>query len=231
MQTFWKALNALFAWCIILVSAAVMLIGVWQMYDNYYMYTHTIDNTITRYKPEAGQTQSETSPITDEMVAWITLEDTGVDYPVMQGEDNYRFLNTDPFGNYTVSGSIFLDCRSSSDFSDPFSVIYGHHMDYGRLFGALDAYLDESYLLSHSAGTLTIGKDAQEVHSLRVFAAMRASARDRIIFDLQEDAVQQFIHDRAEILTEEENKPIIALTTCADSDLLARIVVFCYIED
>ncbi|MCR4645854.1 MAG: class B sortase [Oscillospiraceae bacterium] len=231
MRKFWEALNALYAWCVIIVFGIVMLIGVWQMYDNYYLYYHAIDDSITRYKPVPGQETAETSPITDEMVAWITLDGTGVDFPVMQGEDNYRFLNTDPYGEYSLSGSVFLDCRSDPAFTDDFSMIYGHHMDYGRLFGALDGYLEEEFFRAHTTGTLTIGRDAERVCGLRVFAVMRSNAREKILFDLQADTVRQFIHDNAEFLAEESDERIVALSTCADSDLLARVVVFCYITE
>ncbi|MBP0972303.1 MAG: class B sortase [Oscillospiraceae bacterium] len=231
MQRFWKALNALYAWCVILAFGIVTLVGVWQMYDNYYLFSHAIDSGITRYKPVPGQEAAEPSPITDEMVAWITLDGTGVDFPVMQGEDNYEFLNKDPYGDYSLSGSVFLDCRSSPDFTDDFSMIYGHHMDYGRLFGALDAYLDEDYFREHTAGTLTIGRNAEQARGLRVFAVMRTNAREKILFDLEQENVRQFIHDQAELLSEESGERIIALSTCADSDLLARVVVFCYITE
>ena len=79
------------------------------------------------------------------MVGWIVVDDTNIDYPVMQGYDNSQYLNLDPYGEYSLSGSIFLDSRNSSDFTDPYSIIYGHHMEYGKMFGAIDDYLDDQY--------------------------------------------------------------------------------------
>ena len=87
------------------------------------------------------------------MAGWLTVDGTNIDYPVMQGKDNNSYLNTDPFGNYSLTGSIFLDSRSSPDFSDEYSVVYGHHMDYGKMFGALDDFLNEKYLKQHSSGS------------------------------------------------------------------------------
>lgn len=43
------------------------------------------------------------------MVAWLTIDDTKIDYPVMQGKDNTEYLNKDPYGDYALAGSIFLD--------------------------------------------------------------------------------------------------------------------------
>lgn len=222
-------MNELYGWLMIAVFGFIMLIGAWQMYDNYYTFDHTLEKSVLRYKPDpANPDQSESSPITEEMVAWITLNGTGIDYPVMQGRDNVRFLNTDPFGAYSLTGSIFLDSRCSPDFSDAYAVIYGHHMDYGRMFGALDSYLGEEYLRRHTKGTLMVGRNAEQVYDLRAFASMRVSAHDKIVFDMDQEKIRQFIHDHAEVLTDECDARILALSTCASADTVTRIVVFCY---
>lgn len=235
MLKFWKRLNEFYGWFIIAVFSIIMLIGVWQVYDNYYLFSHTLDENVLRYKPDptiaAEAAAAESSPISSGMVAWLTVDGTNIDFPVMQGENNSVYLNTDPFGAYSLSGSIFLDSRSSSDFSDGYSVIYGHHMDYGKMFGALDAFLDESYLDSHRTGTLMIGRYAPKVCDLEIFASMQVSAREPIVFDMKQDEIRQFIHEKADILKDEGDERILALSTCADADSLTRILVFCYIKD
>ena len=110
-------------------------------------------------------------------------------------------------------------------------MVYGHHMDYGKMFGALDDFMDETYLKAHSTGTLMVGRNTEKVYRLRVFVSMRTSARERTIFDLKQDSIRQYIHDNAEILTKEEDRRIIALSTCTDSGMLKRTVVFCYIYE
>ena len=230
MIKFWKWLNELYGWLVIVVFGLVMLIGAWQMYDNYYMLNHTLNESVQKYKPDPSDPAAyEDSPITDDIVAWLTIDGTNIDYPVMQGIDNSHYLNSDPFGAYSLSGSIFLDSRSSPDFSDEYSVIYGHHMDYGKMFGALDDFLNESYLKTHSTGTLMVGRNAEKVYKLEVFASARVSAREKIVFDMQNDRIRQYISDNADILTAENESRILALSTCADADSVTRIVVFCYI--
>ncbi|MBQ8133774.1 MAG: class B sortase [Clostridia bacterium] len=232
MLKFWKALNELYGWLVIVVFGLIMLIGVWQVYDNYYMFDHTLDKSVLRYKPDPSASAArEDSPITDEMVAWLTIDGTNIDYPVMQGKDNSYFLNIDPFGNYSLTGSIFLDSRCSSDFSDKFSIIYGHHMDYGKMFGALDDFLNESYLKEHTTGTLMVGRNADKIYNIEVFAAMRVSAKEKTVFDMKQEDIRQFIHENADILTNEREANILALSTCADANSFTRSVVFCYIND
>lgn len=131
MLKIWKRLNELYGWFLMAVFGLVMLIGLWQVYDNYYMFNHTLDKSVLQYKPDPDDpAAAEDSPIAEDMVAWLTIDGTNIDYPVMQGKDNTYYLNTDPFGAYSLSGSIFLDSRCSRDFSDSYSIIYGHHMDY-----------------------------------------------------------------------------------------------------
>ena len=232
MYKLWEKLNELYGWLVTAFFAFVMLIGLWQCYDNYYIFGYAVDDDIIRYKPRSngeGEFIGEESPITEEMVAWLTIDGTNIDYPVMQGSDNSHFLNTDPLGGYSLTGSIFLDCRCSPDFLDSYSLIYGHHMDYGKMFGALDDFLNETYLHDHSTGKLMVGRNGEEEYDLRVFAAMKASAREKTVFDLDEGGIRRYIRENAAVMTEESDADIVALSTCADANSVSRVVDFCYI--
>lgn len=217
----------------ILLSCLVMLIGLWQMYDNYYIFHHTAEKTVLQYKPNPNAPAEGDSPITNEMVAWLTVDDTEIDCPVMQGDDNLHFLNIDPFGNYSLSGSIFLDSRCSPDFSDSYSLIYGHHMDYGKMFGALDNYMNEEFLKNHLSGTLMVGRNAEKVYHLKIFASMRVNASEKTVFDMNQEYIRQFIREQADIFTEDapEDSPVLALSTCESASSMMRIVVFCFLYE
>ena len=223
-------MNILYERLVLIVLVLVLLVVMWCMYDNYYVYSHTLGDDIAKYKPGQTDAAPEDSHISDDMVAWITIDGTNIDYPVMQGDDNVKYLNTDSFGKYSLSGSIFLDSRNAPDFSDDYSLIYGHHMEYGRMFGALDDFLDTSYLNSHSSGTLIVGKDAEKTYGLTVFAAMRASAKDEAVFDPGKGDIRQFIKEHCETYTADTGQRILALSTCAEGDPVTRTLVFCYID-
>ena len=128
------------------VFVITLLIVCYGLYDTWYVYNKANDDGYLKYKPVAGSGMSEDAPITEDMVAWITIDGTNIDYPVMQAADNMKYLNLNPYGEYSLSGSIFLDSRNSADFSDDYSILYGHHMEYGVMFGALDEFLDEKYM-------------------------------------------------------------------------------------
>lgn len=235
MTRFLKRLNILYERLLMLLLNAVFLIAVWCVYDNWYVYKHsdTVSSRLLRFKPgiTAVAAADDGSPsISEDMVAWLTIDGTDIDYPIMQAGDNIKYLNTDPFGEYSLAGSIFLDSRNAPDMSDPYSLVYGHHMERGRMFGALDPFLGEEYLRSHDSGTLIIGRNAEKTCRLEVFAAMRADARSKELFepDITGD-VLGCIRGSADIFINERRERILALSTCADDAMLSRTIVFCYI--
>lgn len=229
MTTFLKKANILFERLIIFFLVIIFLISSWCVYDCWYVFEHTSDKNLLRYKPGMKVTAVQGEDvITDDMVAWLTVDGTDIDYPVMQGTDNTTYLNTDPFGKYSLGGSIFLDSRNSPDFSDNYSLIYGHHMEFGRMFGSLDHFLDREYLQTHSNGTLEIGRNAEKVYRLHFFAAFRASAKDKPVFDFGE-GLAEFIEKNVPVSVD-RNRKILALSTCTEGDSVSRIVVFSYIE-
>lgn len=82
-------------------------------------------------------------------VAWLYLPDTTIDYPVLQHGDNDYYLNRQIDGSYNKNGSIFMDYRSAPDFSDHNTLIYGHHMLHGNMFGLLVEYKNSDYYAEH----------------------------------------------------------------------------------
>ncbi|MFQ9515999.1 MAG: class B sortase [Eubacterium sp.] len=96
--------------------------------------------------------------INKDIVAWIEIPNTPVDYPVVQTKSNSQYLKEDIRGSYSIYGSIFLDERLyAGDLGSNFNnIIYGHNM--GRLtdvmFGSLKEYLSSDYLKGHKVVNL-----------------------------------------------------------------------------
>ena len=93
---------------------------------------------------------SELKEINSDIVAWLYCPDTVIDYALLQGSDNNYYLNHNSDGNYNSYGSLFLDYRCAADFSDSNTVIYGHNMQNGTMFGSLKLYRDSEYYEDHS---------------------------------------------------------------------------------
>lgn len=83
-------------------------------------------------------------------VAWLYIPDTNIDYPIMQSGDNDYYAHRATDGSYLYAGSLFMDYRCSSDFSDFNSVIYGHNMGNGTMFADIPNYENEEFFMNHS---------------------------------------------------------------------------------
>lgn len=228
MRTFWKTMNRAYEKTMLLIFIIALLICIYALYDTWYVFDHANDKSYLKFKPgvEDENGAVSESPITSDMVGWITMDDTNIDYPIMQGEDNTAYLNKDPYGKFSLSGSIFLDSRNNSAFTDEYSLIYGHHMEYGVMFGALDDYLDEDYLQSHRHGQLLVGRDGKVMYELEAFYAMSADAKDDFIFNPENyEELYAFLREKGMDI----NHRVLCLSTCAGDTSTTRIVVFAYI--
>lgn len=84
------------------------------------------------------------------IIGWIKIDDTIIDYPVMQSPDSEYYLDHNFNQEYDKNGSIFMDpacdvLKPSNNF-----IVYGHHMKSGNMFGDLDLYASEKYMKKHS---------------------------------------------------------------------------------
>ena len=75
--------------------------------------------------------------VNPEVVGWIRVPNSKINYPIMQGEDNTYYLEHTWEGHENPGGSIFLESRNSPDFTDFNTIIYGHNMASGSMFGEL----------------------------------------------------------------------------------------------
>ena len=88
--------------------------------------------------------------INPDMVGWIKIEGTQIDYPVMYTpEDGNFYLHHDFEGKTSRSGVPFIDERCSVGQPGANIIIYGHNMKNGSMFGTLDAYKDDAWFQAH----------------------------------------------------------------------------------
>lgn len=86
-----------------------------------------------------------------DIIAWLYGENTPIHDPVVQAQDNDYYLRRLLDGSWNTAGTLFLDYRNAPDFSDGRSIIYGHSMKDGSMFGSLLEYRDPAYYQAHPA--------------------------------------------------------------------------------
>lgn len=123
-----------------------------------------------RKKPEISVDFSELQQINPEIYAWIEIPGTEVNYPIVQSaSDNSYYLNHTIEGISGYPGSIYSEGINSRDFQDYNTLIYGHDMEDGSMFGGLYKFADAEYLKAHE--TLFIYTPEQKF-TYRIFMAV-----------------------------------------------------------
>lgn len=84
-----------------------------------------------------------------DIIGWLNLPDTVINYPVTQTDDNEYYLHHLYDGTYNKVGCLFADYENKADFSDRNTIIYGHNMRDGSMFAALNEYDEQSYFDTH----------------------------------------------------------------------------------
>lgn len=118
----------------------------------------------------------------DGQVAWIKIYDTNIDYPVMQSSNNQWYLSHDFHDRDSVTGSIFLDYRNRSDFSDKLSILYGHRTNGHLMFSDVSRFADSDYFAAHSGGRLILPNMSYE---LKTVDFLRTEADSKIYRQLK----------------------------------------------
>lgn len=159
-------------------------------------------------------------------VAWLYIPDTNIDYPIMQSGDNEYYTRRAVDGSYLYAGSLFMDYRCSSDFSDFNSVIYGHNMGNGTMFADIPNYENEEYFMNHSYGWLTTEND---VRLIDFFAVARTSDTSGLyLADSTFEKWDSQLRNCASIYKEievTESDHLLMLSTCTGAEGNSRTVL------
>lgn len=207
-----KRVNKLIDNLIMIVGITCMFLGTYCLLDNYNVYNQVTRTQKLGFRPEVSENSITFSDV-PLAKAWLTIPDTQIDYPVMQGKDNLEYINKDCFGKYSLSGSIFADFQNKSDFTDKYNLLYGHHMDKGLMFGSLDNWNDENFFKNHEIGFLLTKEKVYKIKFIKIF---ETQATDSKTFSIDLSNKDRNLED---------DKRYIALTTCKVTTDINRTVL------
>lgn len=236
-----KTLNGI----IMVALLTVALYAGYALWDNNTVYAaaEDIQLEMLKLKPqleaEEGPSFEELLKINSDVVAWVTIDNTKIDYPIVQGETNLTYVNLDVYKNFALAGTIFIDTRNDRNFNDTYSLLYGHDMAGGRMFGDLQLFKQESFFEDNRTGSLILPDRA---YQLEIFSCILVNASDDKIFDptvwqgdiqpLLDYAKSEslYLHDSIIDKVEQHNgeAQILALTTCTYEFTDARTVLLAY---
>lgn len=166
--------------------------------------------------------------VNEDVVGWIRIENTEIDYPIVQSKDNEYYLHKDINKKYSTCGWIFMDYKNTNNFIDKNTVLYGHNLKTGLMF------YDLQKILNNKLGNKVIIEifTPKEKLEYRVYSSYLEKPEEYAIKSnlVEESDVQEYIKemlDRSEILyniVPDKTDKLITLSTC-DNSGKNRIIV------
>lgn len=218
----------------------------YALYDINAVYDDTLlSGEILKYKPSVDEygllkknfSINDLQKINKDIVGWIRIDDTNIDYPILAGKDNTSYLKTDYKGDYSPSGSIFLDYRNSRELNDDFFVIYGHNMAKNLMFSDIKKFQKDNYFNEHSTGKLYTNHG---VYNLTILTFNIIDANKSAAYKLQRysnehnDVIIQELLGNAIFKKDIEVNPsdkLILLSTCYGVGTYDRSVILAKLEE
>ena len=182
-----KRLFKTLLWVLLIVSAC-------QLYQicRDYAAEQAIHDMALEYKPEDtapadGEPKEEiiNQSILDlqakypDVVGWLTIDGTNIDYPFVWYSDNAFYLRRDLEKKYAQAGTLFMDYRCNKDFSSANTIIYGHHMKSGSMFGSIKSFNNKELFDANRTGTIYLANNTLQ---LEIFAFVVMESDDAQIY-------------------------------------------------
>ncbi len=167
--------------------------------------------------------------VNEDVLGWLHIPGTKIDYPLLQGEDNDYYLKRTWKGHRNPVGSIFLECRNSPDFTDWHTIIYGHNMSDGSMFGSLHRFKSENYWEKHPYVYVVLDAGVLRYEIFSTYSAKVGSSTYGLSFR-QMETREEFLSmalEKSQIdtgIVPELTDQIITLSTCSGNPEYRRVI-------
>lgn len=174
----------------------------------------------------------ELKEINPDIVGWLKVEGTEIDYPIVQTGNNETYLNTDFEGKKSVAGAIYLDYESEPDFSGRHNIIYGHNMKNGSMFKDIVKYKDEEYFMEHQDITVYTPEREYHLRPMSVLYTEPTGMRRKTKF-ATEESFQAYVEEMTKgcsfaQIPEKPLEQLWSFITCSYEFNDARTILYAY---
>ena len=197
-----------------------------------------LENSIIQEKTERMLKLEELQKQNSDIIGWIEIENTNINYPVLQGSDNDFYMNHNSKKEYSSGGSIFLDKDYNWDLPSSNLLMYGHNIKTGAMFQNLLKYRDEEFYDQHQTIRFTTNQEDSTYEIIAVFPSKIYYKSDQNVFRYyyfinanNEDEYNEFVKNakKASLYdtgkTAEYGDQLMTLSTCAYHTEDGRFVV------
>lgn len=204
--------------------------------------SQTSEESTTEFKYKSPVDFKKIQAETPDVFSWLKIDGTDIDYPVVFREgDNSYYLRRNISGEYDRNGSLFIEDYNKTDYNDPVTIIYGHHMSSGAMFGKLqEIYTNPETFETHKKITVYT---PEKMLTYRVFCAVPLDNSHILYYHnfnnslVFEKYFKQVYETRSLMAVFDENikiKPgdrVLMLSTCFETDYSRRFVVMAVCEE
>lgn len=200
-----------------------------RVYTSIREYVSTVeddsDNGVVSRNPNKyrGVSISLAQKINKDIISWIYIPDTRIDYPIVRGIDNEKYLDTLVDGSEGMSGTLFIDSRIE-DYSRNL-IIYGHNMKDGSMFHNLRYYEDSEWRNNHNKIYLSF--EDYEPIEYNVVGVCEVESND-VIYDYvreNDSRAYDWIEGLSDSKNVDRSKRIVALSTCKGTGNIRILVL------
>lgn len=232
-----------------LLAAGVLVYRYWSQqhaYNELETYVEVEDANVAKLA-DLNADWDALREINPDIVGWIYIPDSEINYPIVQGPDNEKYLNTAFDGSdgwFSSAGTIFIDVKNNPDFTDRNTFLYGHHMRDGSMFAALtDWESDEEFNKHRDIYILTPNGN----YYAKTFSLLKTNGSEPIVVtqfasdESYKDYIQKMLNrsmvkQTGDVFTADQITQAFALCTCEYTqndgrDLLFATVVATTVQD
>lgn len=230
---------------IIIVICIIALLISGYFIISYFMETNAADseyesiiNDVKNTDSLIGNTEASTSidfnklyEINSDVVGWIEIPDTVIDYPIVQGTDNDYYQSHTFKKEKVKSAAIFMDYRNDKNFADKNTVIYGHNMKNGSMFHTIQLFFDQKYYEAHPYVYIYTPDETRYKAEIFTIFTIDSTDKYRTMDFNSDDEFKKLVDEmksRSEIdinVDVSKNDRIITLSTCHSSNGDKRLVI------
>jgi sortase B len=181
--------------------------------------------------PPVAVNWEELRAINPEIVGWIYVDaEPVINYPICQAKDDEYYLHMTFRRDYLFAGSIFEECMNASDFSDVNTIVYGHNMKNGSMFGMLKQLKNQEVYDSAPYFWILTPKGNYRYH---IFAAFNTGAESDVYTLISAGGPEsleweQKMQSRSEVQNSvplSENDHCVILSTCTSDSSMRCVII------
>lgn len=217
------------------------LFEIWDIHNSY-VQEQQIRQQMQQFRPQpeyadnspaeiVNQSVLDAQGVNADIVGWLALDGTRIDYPFVQAQDNDAYLRRDINGQKAQAGTLFLDYECENNLQGFSSIIYGHNMKNGSMFADLKSYDDPNGWNQNQTGWLFL---PHATYKLEIFAYLIVQSDDSMVyntsFETEQDRqalldylAQNALRYRDLSLTTQDR--LLILSTCAHDYKQIRTIV------